>query len=183
MSDVKTELSALRNESTGTATEGSVKSELELLKEQNAKLKNILENKNFNPANQILGSIVQSVLGNRFEWRILGLGQFQTLEIELPEDLAHPSTSYEANKFYEKDYERNIDGTFKRNIKGDLIETGQTEKDGRLSFYKTHPKAGKKCGDVRHCRIKDETQIRQWLEMVKKEILDRFKAESKSITF
>ena len=98
--------------------------------------------------------LVHEVLGNRFEWRILGEIGKEMLEIEVPEDLADPSV-------------------VERDSQGNIV--------WQLKFEKGHPKAGQPRGDVRSVRIKDVTQVRNYLLLVKGEIIRRFTKEGKSV--
>jgi len=55
------------------------------------------------------------------------------------------------------------------------------ENDNGPRYPKNHPLKGQPCGDLRHCRIESEEQMRKFLELVKSEIVRRITQENKPL--
>lgn len=127
-----------------------------------------------------LQNIVESILGKKFKWRVVGFGSSQSLEVEVPEEMA----SKESKANYAVLTDREWDAEFKKatqNEDKEKLEWLERMKDGRRRFPKGHPKEGEICGDIRVCLIQNEEQIKKWLNMVKNNIIKSFQLDGKNL--
>ena len=116
-------------------------------------------------SNSIIKKHIEQVLGKKFTWRLTGFGKHQAVELKVPEELEDPSVSYDANLIITNDK-----------------KTGEEIKiDGRPRYRKPHPLAGQIQGDIRSFRLQDEDHLRRCLELVKKNIQNRFNLEGKNL--
>jgi len=137
--EITNDLKALEREEDTSI--GSLQEEIQKLKTENLKLRTEkVSNVPVSTPDETVSAIVERVLGTKFVFRILGFGQFQLLEIEVPEELVDSA----------------------------VLERKQV-------FPKNHPRAKEVMGDVRSCRIGSEQQIENWLNLVKEEIVTRFR--------
>jgi len=147
------------NTSTHAPEEQVQPTELEQLRKENEELRA----RQSSNKNDLVGHWVKEILGDKFDFSVLGFGDQQVVEVYVPEEMAS-----EESKF---------------NYTVEMPKDGEKVKDGRLRFPKGHIKEGEFCGDVRTCRIQSEEQVKNWLGLVKANIAKTFEKAHKQSPF
>jgi hypothetical protein len=136
--------------------------------------------------NNFIDNQIKTILGPKFDYRVWGIGRDQTLEIEVPEEMASDDSKATYTSLTHEEQMREYKkllaerGEEAANVWKEKMER---MKEGVLRHPPGHPKEGEIRGDVRHLVLGDrsEDEIIGWLNLVKRKIAKEFEAKQKPV--